>query len=68
MKQVRLKANRQQTFSVNSVSKNPFFTDLAEAFVCANIPFEKLQNPVYNVCLETYIAKSAPDDYTVRKF
>ena len=69
MKQVRLNAKKQQTlsFAANLVSKNPFFTDLAEAFVCANFPFEKLQNPVFKAFLENNTAKSAPDECTARK-
>ena len=54
VKQGRLNAKRQQTFSFAaiSVSKNPFFTDLAVAFVCANIPFEKLQNLAFEAFSE----------------
>lgn len=49
------------------LSKKPFYKELCEAFVSANIPLEKLNNPRFCQFLEKYTCHVIPDESTLRK-
>lgn len=53
--------------SLNSESGDTFYSDLCEAFIVANIPLHKLQNPVLKGFLAKYTNRHIPDDSTLRK-
>lgn len=44
-----------------------FFADLCEAFVAADIPFPKLDNPIFRKFLAKYTNRQIPDQSTIRK-
>ena len=46
--------------SLSTCSQTEFYKDLCEMMVCANIPFNKLQNPAFNNFLEKYTAMKIP--------
>lgn len=50
-----------------STSTDSFYTDLCKAFVAANIPFRKLDNPVLRQFLAKYTFKHIPDESSLRK-
>lgn len=45
---------------------NPFFTDMCRAFVAADIPWHKIENPIFNEFLEKYTKREVPTDHTLR--
>jgi hypothetical protein len=53
--------------SLNPESTDNFCNDLCEAFVAANIPLSKLQNPVLKRFLQKYTNRFVPDESTLRK-
>jgi hypothetical protein len=53
--------------SLNPESTDNFCNDLCEAFVAANIPLSKLQNPVLKRFLQKYTNRPVPDESTLRK-
>lgn len=58
---------QKQLFITNSNTKNVFFEDLCNAFVCSNIPLHKLDNHVFKSFLEKYTGNTIPDESTLRK-
>jgi hypothetical protein len=52
--------------SEKSLRKNEYFEDLANAFLSADIPFEKLLNQKFKSFLEKYTKKSQPHPCTLR--
>ncbi len=52
--------------SEKSLRKNEYFEDLANAFLSADIPFEKLLNQKLKSFLEKYTKKSQPHPCTLR--
>jgi len=58
---------KKQQF-LTSYQKNSFNVDLCKAFVAANIPLNKLSNPILRQFLGTYIKNPIPDQTTLRKF
>ena len=68
----RLKKSKlkQQTISSTTAAADASATlhrDLCEAFLCANIPMWKLENPKLKSFLETYTKKNIPNESTLRK-
>lgn len=51
-----------------TVPKSPFFEDLTNAFLSANIPQHKLNQPIFRQFLEKYTNKNIPDESTLRKY
>lgn len=47
--------------------KSPFFEDLTNAFISANIPLYKLNKPTFHQFLEKNKNKNIPDKFTIRK-
>ena len=74
-KKVIKNKNQRQSSIVNSFQKQPenekrknqFFTDLTEALVAANIPFEKLENEKLRKFFFKYMKVNIPDASTLRK-
>ena len=61
-------ASRQQKLAFGAEKeRNPFYTDLLQAFIAANIPLKKLENKVFSSFLEVYTGKKLPDESTLRK-
>jgi len=64
-----LKSDQQvstmQFINVNQLS--PFIYDLTNAFLLANIPLNKLENPILKDFLEKYTNKSIPDRSSIKK-
>lgn len=50
-----------------SSSGSPFFEELCEAFICADIPLNKVNNPKLRAFLEKHTGKPIPDSSTLRK-
>lgn len=65
------KSKVKQSFITPSTSseksKSTFNTDLCRAFVQADIPLSKVNNPSLKCFLEKYIEKKIPDESTLRK-
>ena len=60
----------KQTFleastSENLEEKDPFVQDLCDAFVSANIPFNKIENNSLRYFLEKYTNRSIPSRFTM---
>ncbi|KAJ4428403.1 hypothetical protein ANN_24423 [Periplaneta americana] len=55
-----------QCTSANSAN-SVFYEELCQAFVSANIPFQKLNNNVFRDFLQKYTGKSNPNESTIRK-
>ncbi|XP_016656871.2 uncharacterized protein LOC107882682 [Acyrthosiphon pisum] len=60
------KIEKKQQF-LTSYQKNSFNVDLCKAFIAANIPLNKLSNPIFRQFLETYMKNPIPDQTTLRK-
>lgn len=58
---------RENVTNSQGPAYSPFFKDICHAFVAADIPLNKLQNPVLKQTLEKYSKLSIPDESTVRK-
>lgn len=60
----------QQVSTMQCINENqlsPFSYDLTNAFLSANIPLNKLENPILKGFLEKYTNKSIPDRSSIRK-
>ena len=53
--------------SPSTLPKSKFSVDLCQAFVSANIPFNKLKNPAFRKFLFKYTDHFIPDESTLRK-
>lgn len=58
---------QQMLFGQVRPSGSPFFTDLCEALISADIPLAKLNNTKFKEFLEKYTGKTVPDSSTLRK-
>ena len=54
--------------NVNGTSQREFFEDICEAFISANIPLKKLNNPRLREFLKKYTGRNIPDESTIRKY
>lgn len=54
--------------NVSGTSNKNFFDDLCETFVSANIPFTKINNPVFKKIIKKYTGRDLPDESTIRKY
>lgn len=59
--------NLQNVTNSQGSAVSPFFKDICHAFVAADIPLNKLQNPVLKQTLEKYTKLPIPHESTVRK-
>lgn len=67
-----LETNKHKTNASIQSSKcntdtDTFMYELCEAFVCADIPFAKLNNPTLKTFLEKYCKRKIPDESTIRR-
>lgn len=56
-----------QSVSTNGSRKSPFYKELCEVFVSANIPLDKLNNSRFCQFLEKHTGHVMPDESTLRK-
>lgn len=61
------KSEKKQQFLTSYQRKNSFNVDLCKAFIAANIPLNKLSNPIFRQFLEMHIKNPIPDQTTLRK-
>lgn len=54
--------------TLSGPSHKEFYDDLCQAFIDANIPFKKLNNPSLRQFLHKYTNRDIPDESTIRKF
>lgn len=66
----RVNVNPEESESQNSgrIAQKKFTNDLCEAFLAANIPFNKLSNVVFKQFLNNYTGMAVPDQSTIRKY
>lgn len=63
-----VKTNTQQLITqTNTTKKSSFNMELCRALLSANIPLNKLSNPVFRSFLESYTGKDIPYETTLRK-
>lgn len=55
------------TATRNISKKSSFNKDLCKAFISANIPLKKLENPKFKTFLEIYTKNDIPSESTLRK-
>ena len=58
---------KSATSSTKSKCKSNYFYELTEALIAADIPFEKLNNPILNRCLRKWTEIKTPHPTTLRK-
>lgn len=61
------KIEKKQQLLTSYQKKTPFNVDLCKALIAANIPLNKLSNPIFRQFLETYTKNPIPDQTTLRK-
>ncbi|XP_025198504.1 uncharacterized protein LOC112603549 [Melanaphis sacchari] len=65
--QINRKQQQLLTATSNISKKSSFNKDLCEAFISANIPLNKLENPKFKTFLEVYTKNDIPSESTLRK-
>lgn len=53
--------------SNSNASFSEFFKELCEAFASANIPLNKVNNPIFKGFMEKYMQRSIPEESTLRR-
>jgi alpha-L-arabinofuranosidase len=58
---------RQLFLGQTQVVQDDFTFDMCEAFLAANIPWTKIENPKFNSFLEKYCKRKIPNESSLRK-